>query len=80
MTSRVFFARDMSEAPLVVGPGHQTILTNENGQQWMACNVWHVSTAGLRTDTRQVWMDRLNWTPDGQPVVEGPTRDPQRQN
>jgi beta-xylosidase len=70
-------ASDMTEQPLVVGPGHQTIITDEDGNTWIVYHVWQVSTSGLRTDTRQVWMDRLEWTAEGAPVVEGPTREPQ---
>lgn len=67
---------DMTQTPLVVGPGHQTVIRDEAGQTWIVYHVWQVSSAGLRTDTRQVWLDRLDWQ-DGRPVVIGPTRDAQ---
>jgi beta-xylosidase len=67
---------DMESQPLVMGPGHQTLLTDESGDTWLVYHVWQISSSGTRTDTRQMWMDRLVWE-DGRPVVEGPTRDPQ---
>lgn len=57
--------------PPVIGPGHQTLL--QLGEQtWMIYHAWEVSLQGLRTDRRQVWIDRLDWV-DGKPVVRGPT-------
>jgi beta-xylosidase len=69
-------ASDMTRAPLVVGPGHQTVIRDDAGDTWIVYHVWQVSSAGLRTDTRQVWLDRLLWV-DGQPQVQGPTREAQ---
>jgi beta-xylosidase len=67
---------DLTKQPLVVGPGHQTVIEDAEGQTWLLYHSWQVSGAGTRTDTRQVWMDRLDWV-DGRPVVQGPTREPQ---
>jgi beta-xylosidase len=69
-------ASDMETRPLVVGPGHQTVIADEAGKTWLVYHVWQVTSGGIRTDTRQVWMDRLVWE-DGRPVVQGPTRDSQ---
>ncbi len=69
-------ASDMESRPLVVGPGHQTLLLDDAGDTWLFYHVWQVTDGGLLTSTRQVWMDRLIWTDDG-PVVQGPTREPQ---
>lgn len=66
----------MTERPLVVGPGHQTIVEDDEGQTWLVYHVWEVTSAGLRGDRRLVWLDRLEWE-DDRPVVRGPTRDPQ---
>ena len=69
-------ATDMTRAPLVVGPGHQTVIRDAAGETWIVYHVWQISSAGLRTETRQMWLDRLDWV-DGRPVVSGPTREPQ---
>lgn len=68
-------ASDMESQPLVVGPGHQTIIQDNAGVTWLVYHVWQVS-GGARTDTRQMWMDRLEWV-DGKPVVQGATREAQ---
>jgi beta-xylosidase len=69
-------ASDMTTQPLVVGPGHQTVFNDGNGDTWMVYHVWQVSSAGLRTNNRLVWLDRVLWE-DGRPVVQGATRDAQ---
>lgn len=69
-------ASDMESQPLIVGPGHQTIIMDEAGETWIVYHVWQVTDGGSLTSNRQVWMDRLTWE-DGRPVVQGPTRDPQ---
>jgi beta-xylosidase len=69
-------ATDMEGQPLVVGPGHQTIITDDAGDAWLVYHVWQVTPGGSLTSNRQVWMDKLVWT-DGKPTVEGPTRDEQ---
>lgn len=63
---------DMSETPFAMGPGHQTIFTDEAGQTWLVYHVWQVA-GGLRTNSRLVWLDRVDWV-EGRPVVQGPTR------
>ena len=70
-------ASDMTRTPLVMGPGHQTVIRDEAGDTWIVYHVWQISSAGLRTDTRQMWLDRLVWTEDGRPSVDGPTREAQ---
>jgi beta-xylosidase len=67
---------DMETTPLVVGPGHQTILMDEAGETWLVYHVWQVTPGGSLTSNRQMWMDRLVWEND-RPRVEGPTRNPQ---
>lgn len=69
-------ASDMEITPLVIGPGHQTLLLDDEGETWLFYHTWQVSNAGTLTSNRIVWMDRLLWQ-DGEPVVQGPTRDPQ---
>lgn len=68
-------ASDMTEMPFAMGPGHQTVFADEAGQTWMVYHVWQVS-GGMRTSSRLVWLDRVEWQ-DGRPVVHGPTRAPQ---
>lgn len=69
-------ASDLDSRPLVVGPGHQTIITDDAGEMWLVYHVWQVTDGGALTSTRQVWLDRLEWE-DGRPLVAGPTRDEQ---
>jgi beta-xylosidase len=59
------------EPPLVLGPGHQT-LVETGGQLWIVYHAWEVTPGGMKTDRRQMWLDRLDWE-DGRPVVRGPT-------
>ncbi|NLG72979.1 MAG: family 43 glycosylhydrolase [Chloroflexi bacterium] len=65
----------MDEQPLVVGPGHQTII-EVDGQDWLVYHAWEVLSSGTRGNNRFMWMDRLEWV-DGKPEVLGPTTDPQ---
>jgi beta-xylosidase len=65
----------MDAQPLVVGPGHQTVL--EIGDEtWLAYHAWEVTSAGLRGSRRFLYLDQLGWEGD-RPVVEGPTTGPQ---
>lgn len=70
-------ASDMTEQPLVVGPGHQTLIQDDAGDTWLVYHVWQVTQGGQLTSNRQVWFDRLTWDEDGRPIVQGPTREPQ---
>ena len=63
------------EEPFVIGPGHQTLIQDDDGDTWMVYHVWQF-TGGLRGDSRFVWLDQLVWQ-DGKPVVAGPTSEPQ---
>lgn len=62
--------------PAVVGPGHQTIIVDDDGEEWVAYHQWEVSKGGLRTDRRFMSLDRLTWE-DGKPKINGPTSLPQ---
>lgn len=66
----------MTGTPLVMGPGHQTLIKDDDDQTWLVYHVWQVTRGGQRTDNRQVWFDRITWE-SGLPVVQGPTRDAQ---
>ena len=61
--------------PLIIGPGHQTIIEDGEGETWLVYHVWQV-TGGLRGNSRFMWLDRLEWQGD-RPVVQGPTTEPQ---
>lgn len=67
---------DFTTRPLVVGPGHQTLLVDDAGDTWMFYHVWQVTDGGSLTSTRHVWLDRLLWA-EGRPNVQGPTREAQ---
>ena len=32
----------------VIGPGHQTIILDDDGEPWMAYHAWQVTSAGMR--------------------------------
>lgn len=69
-------ASETTGRPIVVGPGHQTIIQDADGETWLVYHVWEVTSAGTRGNRRQVWLDRLSWE-NGAPDVQGPTREPQ---
>ena len=60
----------------VIGPGHQTIILDDDGEPWMAYHAWQVTSAGMRGTARFMWLDRLTWEGDV-PRVLGPTTEPQ---
>jgi beta-xylosidase len=62
--------------PPVIGPGHQTIVLDDDGEQWMVYHAWEVTSQGVKTDRRLMWIDRLVWE-DGKPKVQGPTTEVQ---
>ena len=69
-------ASRMTQKPLVIGPGHQTIIEDDDGETWLVYHVWEVTSAGTRGSSRFMWIDKLDWA-EGKPVVKGPTTDPQ---
>jgi beta-xylosidase len=66
-------ASRMQQKPLIVGPGHQT-LVQVGDQTWIVYHVWEVLSSGMTSSNRYVYIDRLDWK-DGKPVVEGPSTD-----
>lgn len=60
----------------VIGPGHQTIVADDEGELWLAYHAWQVTSSGTRGGSRYMWLDRLIWE-DGAPRVLGPTTEPQ---
>jgi beta-xylosidase len=69
-------ASQMDVNPPVVGPGHQTIVVDDDGETWLVYHVWEITSAGLRGNARHMWIDKLEWEGD-KPVVRGPTASPQ---
>lgn len=65
-------ASQMERPPLVVGPGHQAIVQDTDGETWMIYHVWEVTSAGLRGTRRFIWIDQLIWN-EGKPDLLGPT-------
>lgn len=61
----------LTTVPGALGPGHQAIVSDDDGETWM---IYHAWDAGLIY--RQVWIDRLVFEGD-RPVVKGPTTGPQ---
>lgn len=69
-------ASAIEQPPLVIGPGHQTIVADSDGETWLVYHVWEVTSAGQRGNRRFMWMDRLLWN-NGVPDIDGPTTAPQ---
>ncbi len=67
--------KSLLKNPPVIGPGGQSLL-QVGDQTWVFYHVWEVTTAGLKTDRRLMWLDKVDWK-DGKPVVHGPTTEPQ---
>lgn len=59
------------------GPGHQSIVADDDGDLWL---VYHAWDSGLIGDSiggrRAMWIDELVFE-DGRPVIKGPDADPQ---
>ena len=62
--------------PLVIGPGHQSLIVDDAGQTWLVYHAWEVTSAGLRGGRRLMWLDKLEWV-DGKPKIQGPSTGPQ---
>lgn len=59
------------------GPGHQSVLEDEDGDLWMTYHAWDVSRIGYQNGGRRaVWIDPLV-IEDGRASVQGPTAGPQ---
>ena len=73
---------DNSDNPILktrcqaAGPGHQAIITDAKGQDWIVYHAWKPSAIGDDAVGRVLWIDKLNWE-NNKPVVEGPTCDAQ---
>lgn len=47
-------ASDMSRFPLVIGPGHLTVFSDDAGESWVVYHVWDCTASGRRLDRRVV--------------------------
>ena len=61
----------MSTEGTAIGPGHQAIIADRDGDLWMVYHAWEYT---LRE--RKVWIDELRFE-DGRPVIDGPDAEPQ---
>jgi beta-xylosidase len=65
-----------SKAP-AGGPGHQSVVADDDGDLWLAYHAWDVTNIGYGTGGRRaLWIDELVLE-DAQLVVRGPDGDPQ---
>ncbi len=59
------------------GPGHQSVLEDEDGDLWMTYHAWDVSRIGYQNGGRRaMWIDELR-IEDGTAIVDGPDVGPQ---
>jgi beta-xylosidase len=59
------------------GPGHQSIVSDDEGDLWIAYHAWDENAIGYpNLGARTLWLDRLEFE-NGRPVVLGPTDEPQ---
>jgi beta-xylosidase len=70
--------RDAAENPILktaceaVGPGHQSIIRDDDGDTWIAYHAWPPDAVNSEFPGRLMWIDRLEWKA-GKPDVLGPT-------
>lgn len=59
------------------GPGHQSVVEDDDGELWMAYHAWDVDAVGYQNGgARTMWIDKLVFA-NGKPDVKGPTDKPQ---
>jgi beta-xylosidase len=59
------------------GPGHQSVVVDDDGELWLAYHAWDIALVGDQLGGRRaLWLDELVFE-DGKPVVKGPDADPQ---
>jgi beta-xylosidase len=61
----------MSTEGTAIGPGHQTIIADRDGDLWLVYHAWEWTLS-----ERHVWIDELAFE-DGRPVIDGPDAEPQ---
>jgi len=58
------------------GPGHQSIVADDEGDLWLVYHAWDSGRIGDSLGRRAMWIDELVFEA-GRPVVKGPDSDPQ---
>ena len=70
--------RDSRDNPILetacgaAGPGHQTLIEDDEGETWFVYHAWRPNAVGSVSPGRVLWIDRVVWE-EGGPDVEGPT-------
>jgi beta-xylosidase len=73
----ILTAVDEADGTQARGPGHQSIVTDKDGDLWMAYHAWDDDAVGYGNfGQRSVWIDPLTLS-DGKATVTGPTDQPQ---
>jgi beta-xylosidase len=68
---------DGADASRARGPGHQSIVVDDDGELWLAYHAWDRDAVGYgNLGKRSVWLDHLTLS-GGKASVAGPTGDPQ---
>ena len=62
--------------PEALGPGGQAFFTDVAGQLWMVYHAWTNATVGYPSGKRTLNIDPVTFV-NGEPVITGPTADPQ---
>jgi beta-xylosidase len=66
-----------SPAGPAAGPGHQSIVVDDDGELWLAYHAWDIALVGDRLGGRRaLWLDELVFE-GGKPVIKGPDIGPQ---
>lgn len=60
---------DDGPAQAVYGPGHSVVVQDGAGDYWLYYHGYYRS--GIHTSTRILFMDKLLWTSDGYPYIDG---------
>lgn len=60
----------------VLGPGGQELFHDQDGQWWMAYHAWTAPNVGYPAGERSLRIEPVTFR-DGQPIIPGPTDDPQ---
>jgi beta-xylosidase len=61
----------------VAGPGHQSVVADDDGDLWMTYHAWDRAHIGYQMGGRRtMWIDELVFE-DGKPVIKGPDAAPQ---
>jgi beta-xylosidase len=63
-------------APEALGPGGEAFFTDPDGNLWMVYHAWSNATVGYPGGKRALYIDPVTFA-NGEPVITGPTSDPQ---